>query len=272
MPWGVAEKDKALLDLVDLAAHVRDISLHLLLRDPTIQQQSPENPLRLSWRHPFHAHLVTVILTLFQVSLIRSRVAADHHRRGSRTQRTLANALHRRSDGHHCVIRRVQAVLMKRRTTAERPQRLTFAFTGLVRCAACGRRLVGYEKRKKDRSYRHYACSNHLRGLYAQPQLTEQAIHAAVLATMAQLTITQTDHDLCARCSLRRGATTGRNGGGAPARAEGELVALNNQRARLVDLVVDGTLARDDYDRKQREKSRPNSPWRPESSKVRMTG
>jgi DNA invertase Pin-like site-specific DNA recombinase len=148
---------------------------------------------------------------------------------------------------------RVQAVLTKRRTTAERPHRLTFAYTGLVRCAACGRRLVGYEKQKRGRTYRYYACSKHLRGLCAQPQLTERDIHAAVLATMAQLTITQPEHDLIRSMLVEASGDDRQERDAARLRAEGELVAINNQRARLVDLVVDGTLARDDYDRKQRE-------------------
>lgn len=148
---------------------------------------------------------------------------------------------------------RVQAVLTKRRTTAERPHRLTFAFTGLVRCVACGRRLVGYEKRKKGRAYRYYACSKHLRGLCAQPQLAERDIHEAVRATMAQVTIMQTDYDLLRKITTEACTNDRQERDVARIRAEEELVAINNQRARLVDLVVDGTLSREDYDRKHRE-------------------
>jgi site-specific DNA recombinase len=151
------------------------------------------------------------------------------------------------------VFDRVQAILTKRRTVAERPQRLTFPFTGLVRCAACGRRLVGYEKRKRGCRYRYYACSKHLRGLCAQPQLTERAIADAVTSVLTTLTISRADYDLVRAMLVEASGDDRREREATRVRAEVELVAINNQRARLVDLVLDGTLARDDYDRKQRE-------------------
>jgi site-specific DNA recombinase len=94
---------------------------------------------------------------------------------------------------------RVQEVLTRRRTVAARPHRLRFAFTGLVRCASCGRNLVAYQKIKKDRTYRYYACSKHLRGLCTQPQLAERDIDGAIAAVLQQLTITAADREIVRR-------------------------------------------------------------------------
>lgn len=148
---------------------------------------------------------------------------------------------------------RVQTVLSKRRTTAERPHRLRFAFTGLVRCSVCGRRLVGYQKQKRGRVYRYYACSKHLRGLCPQPQLSDRAIETAVVSVIAQLAISKEEYDVLRLMLVDARTADCHEREATRIRTERELVALNNQRARLVDLVVDGTLTRDDYDRKQRE-------------------
>ncbi|HYH05717.1 MAG TPA: recombinase family protein [Thermoanaerobaculia bacterium] len=147
----------------------------------------------------------------------------------------------------------VQAALTRRRTVAARPHRLRFAFTGLVRCASCGRRLVGYQKQKNGHTYRYYACSKRLRGLCTQPQLAEKDIDAAIAAVMQQLMITKTDHEIVKRMLAEAVADDRHDQEATQRRVAAELVDINNQRSRLVDLVVDGTLTREEYDRKQRE-------------------
>jgi site-specific DNA recombinase len=148
---------------------------------------------------------------------------------------------------------RVQAGLTKRRTTSEQPHKYSFAFSGLIRCSACGRRLVGYRKQKNGREYRYYACSKHLRGLCAQPQLAEPAILASVSDAIAQATITRDDFALIERMVTESRVEADAEIAARARDAETRLVALNQRRSRLVDLMIDGTLARDDYDRKQRE-------------------
>jgi site-specific DNA recombinase len=151
------------------------------------------------------------------------------------------------------VFDRVQAVLTKRRTNTEKPKSLSFAFSGLIRCSECGRRLVGYLKRKNGREYTYYACSKHLRGKCAQPQLAEPAIMEVVAAAVAAATIAPKDFALVERVVTESRAEIQAETETARVGAETRLVAINKRRSRLVDLVIDGTLAREDYDRKLRE-------------------
>jgi len=148
---------------------------------------------------------------------------------------------------------RVQAGLTKRRTVAEQPHKHSFAFSGLIRCGACGRQLVGYKKLKNDREYLYYACSKHLRGQCAQPQLAEPAILALVSDVIAQATISTDDFAFIERMITELRAEADAEVAARQRDAEARLVALNQRRSRLVDLMLDGTLAREDYDRKQRE-------------------
>jgi DNA invertase Pin-like site-specific DNA recombinase len=151
------------------------------------------------------------------------------------------------------VFDRVQRVLAERRTMAERPKRLSFAFSGLIRCNACGRRLVGYAKQKKGREYRYYACSKHLRGLCPEPQLSELQLVEAVLPVLHQVSIAERDLALVKQMLAEASVDHERDAASVRARAESELLDINRQRARLVDLLLEGAITRADYDRKQRE-------------------
>jgi site-specific DNA recombinase len=153
------------------------------------------------------------------------------------------------------VFDRVQRILAGRRTVAERPKKRTFAFSGMVRCGTCGRRLVGYAKQKRGREYRYYACSKHLRGLCPQPQLTEAALLTTVRPSLAAAAITREDFTIIEQILSEDTATYRDEQESEQRRAESELIDINQRRSRLVDLLLEGAIPREEYDRKHRELS-----------------
>lgn len=148
---------------------------------------------------------------------------------------------------------RVQHVLTMRRTIAPRPKRLAFSFAGLMRCNECGRRMVAYTKRKKGKEYTYYACSKHMRGRCAQPQLSERQLFEAITPALQRLTIASQDLALIERMLDDAETAYVADAATIRARIEADRAALATQRARIVDLLVDGTLAKADADRKIRE-------------------
>jgi DNA invertase Pin-like site-specific DNA recombinase len=148
---------------------------------------------------------------------------------------------------------RVQAILAGRRVRGERPQREVFAFSGISRCAGCGRQLVGYVKRRERKEYRYYACSNHLHGVCPEPPVSEAQMFDAILPALAQASITSDEQTLIARMLDQATEEHRESAAAVRQRAQKQLADLDARASRLVDLVIDGTLHRDIYDQKQRD-------------------
>jgi hypothetical protein len=145
-------------------------------------------------------------------------------------------------------------VLAGRRTLAERPKRLRFALTGLLRCRKCGRNLTAYAQTKPSgRSYTYYTCTSRMRGRCDLPPLAEPRALAPVRAALAKLSLTQRDLDLALGrlAELRERAVTDL----AARRADLDVrVAASKQtQSALLDLVLSGTVTRADYERKRAE-------------------
>lgn len=149
---------------------------------------------------------------------------------------------------------RVQDVLAGRRTLAERPKRLRFALTGLLRCRKCGRNLTAYAQTKPSgRSYTYYTCTSRMRGTCDLPPLSEPRALAPVRATLARLALTRGDLDVALGrlAELRERAVTdiaGRRGS-----LDARIAGGKKVQADLLDLLLAGTVARSDYERKRAE-------------------
>jgi len=150
---------------------------------------------------------------------------------------------------------RVQRILAARRKLAARPHKRTYAFSGLIRCSSCGRLLVPYAKQKNGREYRYYACSKHFRGLCPQPQFSEATILNAVEKTLRAIAISEEDYALVSRMLAEDSAAYREEEQNRRVSAEIEAREIERRRSRLLDLLVDGTVSREEYDRKQRELS-----------------
>lgn len=147
----------------------------------------------------------------------------------------------------------VQQILRGRRMRAERPKRLEFAFTGLLRCAKCGRQLTGYLKRKKSKQYVYYVCSNRIRRRCAQPLVRESEVYSELYPILYRATLTAAEHETVQTLvadmerNERTALDTRRNA--AAERLHG-LVALQK---RLLDLLMSDTITKEDYNLKRRE-------------------
>lgn len=154
----------------------------------------------------------------------------------------------------HDLFDAVQTAFAGRRTLSERPKRKAFALAGLIRCASCGRRLSGVEKVKRSgRRYTYYVCSKHQKGACAQRPVTEGAVLATLRLSLRKLSITKPDLGIVERVLAERERTWAKRADGQRERLEARRAGVGKQRARLLDLLVSGTVAESDYDRKARE-------------------
>ncbi|MEO7919948.1 MAG: recombinase family protein, partial [Thermoanaerobaculia bacterium] len=149
---------------------------------------------------------------------------------------------------------RVQEVLSGRRTMAERPKRLRFALTGLLRCGKCGRNLTAYaQKKPSGKAYTYYTCTSRMRGRCDLPPLSEPRALAPVRDTLSKLALTRPDLDLAlgrlAELRERAGADIASRRGSLDAR----IAASKKTQADLLDLILAGTVTRADYERKRAE-------------------
>lgn len=149
---------------------------------------------------------------------------------------------------------RVQEVLKRRKRSTDRPQRRVFALGGLVRCQACGRTLSGtITKSKSGKPYTYYVCSKKIRGRCTQPLLSERALLTKVQTFLARVAVTQDEYAVIERIL----ADAEHRGRDELARqrhdASTALAAVEASERRLLDLLISGAIAEDDYGHKKRE-------------------
>jgi DNA invertase Pin-like site-specific DNA recombinase len=149
---------------------------------------------------------------------------------------------------------RVQRILASRNKRAERPQRYSFSFTGILRCGKCGRNMTGYLRRKPSgKQYTYYVCSNHLRQRCDQPLVPEPQIFSEVFSELSRVSLTAEEATTCYAMleEMKRGVEasveTLRAGRAA------EVAAIERRRERLLDLFLSGAIEKGEFDSKRRE-------------------
>lgn len=149
---------------------------------------------------------------------------------------------------------RVQDVLAGRRVSAERPQTKSFAFSGIIRCGGCGRRLSAYTKVKPSgRTYTYYICSNRSKKRCSQPQIVEHEFTAAIEDALMHITLTPEDKENCLRVVGELAAARLTTAGEEKDRLIAEITAFEHQNRRLLDLLLEGAISQDDYNYKRAE-------------------
>ena len=147
---------------------------------------------------------------------------------------------------------RVQDVLARRRVAAERPQKKSFAYAGLIQCGGCGRRLTAYTKTKPSgRSYTYYICSNRSKKRCAEPQIVEQVFTTAIEQALSHIVLTPEDKENCLRIVGELAAARLATAGEEKNRLVAEIAAFERQNKRLLDLLVEGAISQDDYNYKR---------------------
>jgi site-specific DNA recombinase len=149
---------------------------------------------------------------------------------------------------------RVQRMMKHRAKAAPRPKRNVFTLSGLLWCGLCGRRLTGYRKSKKSgQEYIYYVCGNRIRGKCAQPIVHETRVFSALYRDLFRMAVRPEEHEDAARVlhAMRERETETIEE--STARAEGALRGVEVQQKRLLNLLVEGVVSREDYDTKRRE-------------------
>jgi DNA invertase Pin-like site-specific DNA recombinase len=147
----------------------------------------------------------------------------------------------------------VQLAIKRRGKAAPRPKRHTFTLSGLLRCARCGRQLSGYRKSKNGREYVYYVCSNKIRGRCSQPLIHESRVFHDLYRDLFRIAVRPDEYE---EAALVLAAMREREADAimeTKSRAEVELRDLNAQQQRLLNLLIEGVVARDDYEMKRRE-------------------
>ena len=148
----------------------------------------------------------------------------------------------------------VQLAMRRRRKTAPRPKRNLFTLSGLLWCALCGRRLTGYRKRKKSgQEYVYYVCTNRIRGKCSQPLVHESRVFCDLSRDLFRIAVRAEEREEAALvlAAMRERETEAI--AQATTRAETALRDVEARQKRLLDLLIDGVIPRDDYDVKRRE-------------------
>ena len=149
---------------------------------------------------------------------------------------------------------RVGDMLAGRRTTAERPQKKEFAFTGLIRCGGCGRRLTAYVKTKESgRSYTYYVCSNRSKGRCAEPAIVELEYDAVIGHALDRLRLSAEDKVLCLRVLGELAEMRLAGVAGDRDRLLEEIGKHDEHNQRLLDLLLSATITQEEYQRKRSE-------------------
>jgi len=149
---------------------------------------------------------------------------------------------------------KVQRALGRRRSSTDRPKRHLFTLGGLVRCRGCGRTLTGtITKSKSGKPYTYYVCSNKMRRRCTQPRLSETALLREVAGMLHRLAITEEDYALAFRILQDAEQRGHAQLAQQKTRADAEIKQLDAQQSRLLDLLLAGTITKDDYDVKRRE-------------------
>lgn len=148
----------------------------------------------------------------------------------------------------------VQGIIAGRRTKAERPKRLSYALSGLIRCAACGRRFTAYERVKRSgKRYVYYVCTKHIQRRCAQSPVSEADALTLLRRMLHRLSITPGE---LARVERMLGEMSTRRAGALDAeraRLAVRLAEVRRQQARLLDLLLAATIAGGEYGAKKRE-------------------
>lgn len=149
---------------------------------------------------------------------------------------------------------RVQRILTSRRTRAERPQRYTFSFTGVMRCGKCDRNMTGYLRRKPSgKHYTYYVCSNHLRRRCDQPLVAEREVFSEVFSELSRVSLTPeeaiTCRDIVNEMKLGAAATAEK----VRETRTAEVSDIETRRARLLDLFLSGAIPKAEFEEKRRE-------------------
>jgi len=148
----------------------------------------------------------------------------------------------------------VQRSMKRRGKTAPRPKRNVFALGGLLWCARCGRRLSGYRKVKKNgREHVYYVCSNKIRGRCTQPLVHESGVFRELSRELFRAAVRPDDYEegaLVLAAMRDREAQTIEE---TKARAQAALREVDVQQKQLLNLLLEGVVARGDYEVKRRE-------------------
>lgn len=149
---------------------------------------------------------------------------------------------------------RVSAVLSGRQTKAERPKTRTFALTGLVRCGKCGRRLTAYTQTKASgKVFCYYTCTNRQKGRCTLAPLSEREAFVPVRQALTTLSFTRSEVDfslgMIAEIAARRAGDLSHVREGLAS----EIAAVRVAQGQLLDLLIAGTVTREDYERKRAE-------------------
>lgn len=87
-----------------------------------------------------------------------------------------------------------------RRKDAPRPSRNVFAYSGLLRCGACGRGITAERHRNRYGSeYVYYHCTNRKGGICAQPSIEERALEAQLMHFLKSVAIDPSFEEWVAR-------------------------------------------------------------------------
>lgn len=147
----------------------------------------------------------------------------------------------------------VQLAIKRRGQAAPRPKRHSFALGGLLRCARCGRQLSGYRKAKNGREYIYYVCSNKIRGRCSQPLIHESRVFHELYRDLFRIAVRPDEYEEAALVLAAMRERQAEAIAETKNRAEAELHDLSAQQQRLLNLLVEGVVARDDYEMKRRE-------------------
>lgn len=148
----------------------------------------------------------------------------------------------------------VQLAMRRRAKTAPRPKRGVFALSGLLWCERCGRRLTGYRKRKKSgREYIYYVCGNKIRRKCSQPLVHESRVFHDLYRDLFRMAVRADEYEEAALILAAMRGEHAQAVEGKAAQAETALQEIGAQEKRLLNLLVEGVIAREDYDVKRRE-------------------
>jgi site-specific DNA recombinase len=149
---------------------------------------------------------------------------------------------------------RVQRHLTSRRTMAERPKRLSFSFTGILRCGKCGRSMSAYLRTKPSgKQYVYYVCSNHIRRRCSQPLVPEQRVFSEVFSELYRVSLTPEEATQCHAMLDEMKRNSSEAAQKLRSSRETELAGIEMRRSRLLDALLSAALDRTDYEEKRRE-------------------
>ena len=145
-----------------------------------------------------------------------------------------------------------------------RPQTKEFAYTGLLKCATCGRNVTAERKVKRQKngnvhSYTYYICTGKVNHTCATPSVTEKIIDSQIIKILENIEIPTAFHEWAMETLKEMHEHEKNNRNSILHEKQSEYKDVVRRLDVLLDLKLDGKIDDSNYERKKTELERRKS-------------